>query len=172
MLLKRQREISELSLNLDKARLDLSRVQGEQQQSNQALVAAQEQIRQIESKMDVLTNEKNSLAIKLQELATQKETDQNKKKIEIDQLLAAQKAQEGRLALIRQGLALRESNDWALEQELQRLNSLVSRQIDLNAPGQTDIARSLQRCSQILNEGATLTKQARTQDNKTPSGKK
>ena len=48
---------------------------------------------------------------------------------------------------------LREANDWALEQEIQRLANLLSDQPEVNTPRQTDIARSLQKINQVLREG-------------------
>jgi hypothetical protein len=61
---------------------------------------------------------------------------------------------------------LREANDWALEQEIQRLANLLSDQPELNSPRQTDISRSLQKINQVLREGTNLTKQAKVADSK------
>lgn len=161
ILLRRQRELSESQLALDKIRLDFNRLQSEQQQLNQSYTQAQEQQRQLESKFDVLNNEKTSLAIKLEQATGQREADLQKTQTEVNRLKGMLKDLERRTNLLRQGLSMREASDWTLEQEIQRLSGLISRQLDLNAPEQSEIARSLQRVTQALSEGTSLTRQAK-----------
>jgi len=171
-VLRRQKELAELQLTLDKARLDFGRLQSEQQQLNQAYTQAQEQVRQVELKFDVVSNEKTSLAIKLEQAGIQREADIQKSQVEIAKLKGMMKDLERRNTLLRQGLSLREASDWTLEQEIQRLSGLISRQLNLNAPEQSEIARSLQRVNQTLNEGTSLTKQAKIAETKGSAEKK
>jgi chromosome segregation ATPase len=160
-LLLRQRELSESQLALDKVRLDFNRLQSEQQQLNQNYIQTQEQLRQLESKYDVLNNEKISLGIKLEQATGQHEADLQKIQTDVSRLKGMLKDMERRTNLLRQGLSLREASDWTLEQEIQRLSGLISRQFDLNAPEHSEIASSFQRVTQALNEGTSLTKQAK-----------
>jgi hypothetical protein len=171
-VLRRQKELAELQLTLDKARLDFGRLQSEQQQLNQAYTQAQEQVRQVESKFDVVSNEKTSLAIKLEQAGIQREADIQKSQVEIAKLKGINKDLERRNTLLRQGLSMREASDWTLEQEIQRLSGLISRQLNLNAPEQSEIARSLQLVNQTLNEGTSLTKQAKIAETKGGAEKK
>ena len=130
---------------------------------------AKETVVRLESQMDVLQNEKVSLAAKLESSSKLSEADFQRLKEENTKLKVLYRDQDRRAGLLRQGLILREGNDWALEQEIQRLANLLSDQPEVNTPRQTDIARSLQKIYQVLREGQSLTKQAKIADNK-PAG--
>ena len=107
----------------------------------------------LESQMDVLKNEKTSLALKLEAASKANESENSRLKEENGKLKVQYREQDRRARLLRQGLVLREANDWALEQEIQRLANLLSDQPEVNTPRQTDIARSLQKINQVLREG-------------------
>ena len=162
----RQREISDLKVVLNRTQTELENLKREQSQLLQASEQSKERIGELESQIDVLKNEKVTLTGKI-ENAKSSEIEQKRLLDENAKLKSFSKDQDRRANLLRQGLVLRESNDWALEQELQRLASLVSDQPEVNNPRQTDIARSLQKISQVLREGQALTKQAKLADGKT-----
>ena len=88
----------------------------------------------LESQMDVLKNEKASLALKLEAASKASESENSRLKEENGKLKAQYREQDRRARLLRQGLVLREANDWALEQEIQRLANLLSDQPEVNTP--------------------------------------
>jgi DNA repair exonuclease SbcCD ATPase subunit len=171
-LLRHQREIMELQTQLEKTRQEVTRALNERDKLYEAQIAAQDQLRQAESQKDVLFNENNSLKIKLDQAQNLQDAEVRKLREETTRLRGLQRDLERQIALLRQGIALRETNDWALEQELHRLADLISRQFDSTSPGQSDINRSLQRLSQALNEGTNITKQLRNTETKPAGGKK
>jgi len=165
----RQREISTLLSSLAKANDELTAMRNDNGQLVQSSSSAKEQVEQLESQLDVLKNEKTSLALKLETASKTNESENSRLKEENSKLKAQYREQDRRARLLRQGLVLREANDWALEQEIQRLANLLSDQPEVNTPRQTDIARSLQKINQVLREGQGLTKQAKVADGQ-PSG--
>ncbi len=168
-LSSRQRDIAGLQAALGKTRTELEAFKVDHDALVQAAGQAKEKTVALESRMDVLKNEKDSLALKLDSLVKANDTEGQRLKEEINRLKAHYREQDRRADLLRQGLVLREANDWALEQEIQRLANLLAGQPEVNTPRQTDIARSLQKISQVLREGQALTKQAKTADSKPPS---
>jgi len=165
----RQREIAVLQSSLSKTNDELTAIRSDNERLMQSSGAATEQMEKLESQMDVLRNEKTSLALKLNDASKANESENSRLKEENNKLRAQYRDQDRRARLLRQGLVLREANDWALEQEIQRLANLLSDQPEVNTPRQTDIARSLQKISQVLREGQGLTKQAKVADSQ-PSG--
>lgn len=165
----KQRDIAALQAALGKTRTELEALKADHEALVQAAGEAKEKTGALESQMDVLKNEKDSLALKLESLAKANDTEGQRLKEENNRLKAQYREQDRRAGLLRQGLVLREANDWALEQEIQRLANLLADQPEINTPRQTDIARSLQKISQVLREGQALTKQAKTADSKPPS---
>src|SRR5262245_8078605 len=160
----RQREIGTLQTSLGKANEELSGIRSDNERLLRDLGSMKESVQQLESQLDVLKNERTSLALKVDgAVASQAET--SRLKDENGKLKAQFREQDRRARLLRQGLVLREANDWALEQEIQRLANLISDQPEVNTPRQTDIARSLQKINQVLREGQGLTKQAKVADN-------
>ena len=160
----RQREIGALQLSLAKANDELTALRNDHERLVQSSSLAKEQVEQLESQVDVLKNEKTSLTLKLEGASRANESENMRLKEENSKLKAQYKEQDRRARLLRQGLVLREANDWALEQEIQRLANLLSDQPEVNTPRQTDIARSLQKINQVLREGQGLTKQAKVAD--------
>jgi chromosome segregation ATPase len=165
----RQREIGTLQSSLGKANDELTALRSDNEHLVQSSNSAKEKVEQLESQLDVLKNEKTSLALKLEGASRANESENLRLKEENSKLKAQYREQDRRTRLLRQGLVLREANDWALEQEIQRLANLVSDQPEVNTPRQTDIARSLQKINQVLREGQGLTKQAKVADGQ-PSG--
>jgi SMC interacting uncharacterized protein involved in chromosome segregation len=161
----RQREIAELQSMQMRLQDEVSALKEQREQMTQSADQAQEKIRRVESQMDILHNENASLAAKL-EKAKLSEPEFQRLAEENTKLKSLSKDQDRRVGLLRQGLVLREANDWALEQEIQRLSNLLADQPDVNTLRQTDLARSLQRINQVLREGQALTKQAKIADSK------
>jgi len=164
----RQREIGTLQSSLAKANDELAAIRSDNERLVQSSNSAKEQMEKLESQMDVLKNEKTSLALKLEAASKASESENSRLKEENGKLRAQYRDQDRRARLLRQGLVLREANDWALEQEIQRLANLLSDQPEVNTPRQTDIARSLQKINQVLREGQGLTKQAKVADSQPP----
>jgi len=164
----RQREIGTLQSSLAKANDELVSIRSDYDRLVQSSNSAREQMEKLESQMDVLKNEKTSLASKLEVASKASESENSRLKEENGKLRAQYRDQDRRARLLRQGLVLREANDWALEQEIQRLANLLSDQPEVNTPRQTDIARSLQKINQVLREGQGLTKQAKVADSQPP----
>jgi len=164
----RQREIGTLQSSLAKANDELVSIRSDYDRLVQSSNSAKEQMEKLESQMDVLKNEKTSLALKLEAASKASESENSRLKEENGKLKAQYRDQDRRARLLRQGLVLREANDWALEQEIQRLANLLSDQPEVNTPRQTDIARSLQKINQVLREGQGLTKQAKVADSQPP----
>jgi chromosome segregation ATPase len=165
----RQHEIGTLQSSLGKANDELAALRSDNERLVQSSNSAKEKVEQLESQLDVMKNEKTSLALKLEGASRANEAENLRLKEENSKLKVQYREQDRRARLLRQGLVLREANDWALEQELQRLANLVSDQPEVNTPRQTDIARSLQKINQVLREGQGLTKQAKVADSQ-PSG--
>jgi len=164
----RQREIGTLQSSLAKANDELASIRSDNDRLVQSSNSAKEQMEKLESQTDVLKNEKTSLALKLEVASKASESENSRLKEENGKLKAQYRDQDRRARLLRQGLVLREANDWALEQEIQRLANLLSDQPEVNTPRQTDIARSLQKINQVLREGQGLTKQAKVADSQPP----
>ena len=164
----RQREIGTLQSSLAKSNDELASIRRDNDRLVQSSNSAKEQMEKLESQMDVLKNEKTSLALKLEAASKASESENSRLKEENGKLKAQYRDQDRRARLLRQGLVLREANDWALEQEIQRLANLLSDQPEVNTPRQTDIARSLQKINQVLREGQGLTKQAKVADSQPP----
>jgi chromosome segregation ATPase len=160
----RQREIAGLQSSLAKANEELAAMKNENERLVQAASSTKEQVEKLESRLDIMQNEKTSLALKLEAAAKASDSENSRLKEENSKLKAQYREQDRRARLLRQGLVLREANDWALEQEIQRLANLLSDQPEVNTPRQTDIARSLQKINQVLREGQELTKQAKVAD--------
>ena len=165
----RQREIGTLQSSLAKANDEITALRSDNERLLQSSSSAKEQAEKLESQTDVLKNEKASLALKLEAASKANESESSRLKEENGKLKVQYREQDRRARLLRQGLVLREANDWALEQEIQRLANLLSDQPEVNTPRQTDIARSLQKINQVLREGQGLTKQAKVADSQ-PSG--
>jgi chromosome segregation ATPase len=164
----RQREIGTLQSSLAKANDELASIRSDNDRLVQSSNSAKEQMEKLESQTDVLKNEKASLTLKLEAASKASESESSRLKEENGKLKAQYRDQDRRARLLRQGLVLREANDWALEQEIQRLANLLSDQPEVNTPRQTDIARSLQKINQVLREGQGLTKQAKVADSQPP----
>ena len=129
-------------------------------------------LQELDSKVSLIQTEKMALQQKLDSSLKTSDTELKRLKEENMKSRALYKDQERRSDLLRQGLLLHERNDWTLEQEVQRLSTLISSQLDVNSPHQTDIARSIQRIQQVLRDGQVVTKQTKATDGKAPEAAK
>jgi chromosome segregation ATPase len=161
-----QKEIADLQGALGKINEEMSLLQKEHEQMSQAYDQTKEKVQQLDLQVDTVQNEKGSLVAQLEQNSNQNATELKGLREENGRLKALYRDEEHRASLLRQGLVLREANDWALEQEIQRLENLLSDQPELNSPRQTDISRALQKINQVLREGTNLTKQAKVADAK------
>jgi len=168
---RRQKELADLQGSLTRLREQMGLLQREHEQMSQSYNETKEKVQQLESQVDVLQNEKVSLKAKLEQTLGQNEAEIKRLREENSRLKSLYRDEERRASLLRQGLVLREANDWTLEQEIQRLANLIAAQSDLSSPRQTDISRSLHRISQVLREGTALTKQAKAADSSSPGSK-
>ena len=168
----RQKEISTLTKTLGETRQKLEILQSDYQKFRQDDELTIAKLQELDSNVALIQNEKMALQKKLD--STLKASDSELKRLKEENLKsrALYLDQERRSELLRQGLLLHERNDWALEQEVQRLSTLISSQLDVNSPRQTDIARSLQRIQQVLRDGQVVTKQTKAADAKFPEAAK
>jgi len=167
----RQREVAELQESLRQVQEQLGLLKNENQQTVEAYNQSKEKIQQLEGQLDVLQNEKVSLKLKQEQLSTESEAELKRARDETSRFKSLYRDEEHRASLLRQGLVLREANDWTLEQEIQRLANLIADQPDVSSARQTDISRALHRINQVLREGTVLTKQAKAADTKPPDTK-
>ena len=167
----RQKEIAELQGNLKQVKEQMELLQKEHDQTSEAYNQTKEKLQQMESQMDVLQNEKVSLRLKQDQLSAENEAEVKRLREETSRFKSLYRDEEHRASLLRQGLVLREANDWTLEQEIQRLANLIADQPDVSSPRQTDISRALHRINQVLREGTALTKQAKAADTKPSDAK-
>jgi chromosome segregation ATPase len=168
----RQKEILTLTKTLGETRQKLEILQSDYEKlrhDDQLTIA---KLQELDSKIALIQNEKIALQQKLD--GTLKTTDSELKRLREENLKsrALYKDQERRSDLLRQGLLLHERNDWTLDQEVQRLSTLISSQIDVNSPRQTDIARAIQRIQQVIRDGQVVTRQTKTADEKFPEAAK
>jgi len=162
----RQKEFAELQGSFRQVKEQLGLLQREYEQTTESYNQTKEKVQQLESQIDVLQNEKVSLKLKGDQLSSENDAEQKRLREEASRFKSLYRDQEHRASLLRQGLVLREANDWALEQEIQRLANLIADQPDVSSPRQTDISRALHKINQVLREGTTLTKQAKAADSK------
>ncbi len=161
----RKKEISGFESSLGKLRDDVNKLQQERDQMSQSYRQTLDKVDQLQSQVSTLQTTNTGLETRLSQVSGQNEVELKRLQEEIGRLKGLTRDAERRSNLLRQGLSLKEANDWQLEQEIQRLANLLARQPDVNNPSQSEISRALQRINQILREGAALTKQARSADN-------
>jgi chromosome segregation ATPase len=168
----RQKEISTLTKTLGETRQKLEILQSDYEKLRQDDEQTNAKLQELDSKVALIQNEKLALQQKLD--GALKTSDSELKRLREENLKnrALYKDQERRSDLLRQGLLLHERNDWTLDQEIQRLSTLISSQVDVNSPHQTDIARSIQRIQQVIRDGQVVTKQTKAADAKASDGTK
>lgn len=165
----RQKEISGLEKDLGETRQRLESLQGEYEKLRRDYTQTTGKVEELDSKMAAIQDEKTSLQQKLDRSMKTNEAEFKRLKDENLKTRALYKDQERRADLLRQGILLHERNDWAMEQEVQRLSTLISSQFDANSPRLNDIARSIQRIQQVLRDGQVVTKQTKAADSKQPA---
>ena len=149
-LSQRQKEISALTKTLGEARQKLEILQSDYEKLRLDDEQTIAKLQELDSKVSLIQTEKMALQQKLDSSLKTSDTELKRLKEENMKSRALYKDQERRSDLLRQGLLLHERNDWTLDQEVQRLSTLISSQLDVNSPRQTDIARSIQRIQQVL----------------------
>ena len=157
----RKKEIAGFESSLGKMRGDWNQLQQEYDQLALSYRQSQERSEKFESQLSSLQSEKASLEAKLSQVSSQTDLELKRLREENGKLRALSRDAERRSNLLRQGLSLREANDWQLEQEVQRLANLLARQPDVNTPAQNEISRAIQQVHQVVREGAALTKHAK-----------
>ncbi|MFN8006646.1 MAG: hypothetical protein U0V70_06445 [Terriglobia bacterium] len=164
----RQKEITQLNKNLGETRQKLETLQQDYEKLRRDDEQTKGKLQDLDAKVADIQNEKVALQQKLDNGA--KAADSEVKRLKEENLKSRNlvKDQERRTDLLRQGLQLHERNDWTLDQEVQRLSALITSQMDVSSPRQTDIARSIQRIQQIVREGQVVTKQTKAADAKMP----
>jgi chromosome segregation ATPase len=171
-LSQRQKEISGLTKTSGEARQKLELLQNDYEKLRLDDEQTIAKLQELDSKVSLIQTEKMALQQKLDGSLKTSDTELKRLKEENMKSRALYKDQERRSDLLRQGLLLHERNDWTLEQEVQRLSTLISSQLDVNSPHQTDIARSIQRIQQVLRDGQVVTKQTKATDGKAPEAAK
>ncbi|MEW5975856.1 MAG: hypothetical protein AB1898_08635 [Acidobacteriota bacterium] len=163
-LVAKQRDLISLQDTLNQTKQELNRLQSEQSELSQTQVQTLAKMGKLESEVSSLLEEKSALMAKLDKAGAQSSLELRRLKEELGRWKSQYRDEERRAALLRQGLALREANDWTLDQEIQRLANLISDQPDVSPSRQTDITRAIQRVNQVLREGVAITKQAKAID--------
>jgi chromosome segregation ATPase len=158
----RKKEITGFESSLGKMRGDLNQLQQEYDQLSQLYRQSQDRSEKLESQLRSLQSERSTLEAKFAQVSSQNEVELRRMREENGKLRGLNRDVERRSNLLRQGLSLREANDWQLEQAVQRLANLLARQPDVNTPTQSEISRAIQQIHQTLREGAALTKNAKT----------
>ena len=102
----RQREIGTLQSSLSKTNDELTAFRNDNERLVQSSSSAKEQVGQLESQMDVLKNEKTSLALKLETASKANESENSRLKEENSKLKVQYREQDRRARLLRQGLVL------------------------------------------------------------------
>lgn len=168
----RQKEISTLTKTLGETRQNLETLQSVYEKLRHDDDQRTSKLQELDSKVAQIQTEKIDLQQKLDSALKTNDTELKKLKEENLKSRALYKDQERRSDLLRQGLLLHERNDWTLDQEIQRLSTLISSQLDVNSPRQTEIARSIQRIQQVVRDGQVVTKQTKAAEAKFPEATK
>ena len=143
---------------------ELGRLQQQNDQLTQLYRQTQDKTDQLQSQVLSLQSDRSALEGKLSQESSQNEAELKRLREENGKLKNLNRDAERRNNLLRQGLSLRETNDWQLEQEIQRLANLLASQPEANIPAQSEISRALLRVQQKLREGSAITKQTKTVD--------
>jgi chromosome segregation ATPase len=160
----RKREIASFESTISRMRDEMARLQKEHEQVLLSYRETQDKVAQLGSQVRSLQTANAALDERLSQTNSQDEAELKRLREENGKLKGLNRDAERSNSLLRQGLVLRESNDWQLEQEIQQLANLLVSQPEVNAPRQGDISRAIQKITQVLREGSAVTKQARAAD--------
>lgn len=164
----RKKEMVGFESSLGKMRDEQSRLQQQYDQLSQLYRQTQDKTEQLQSQLNSLQSDKSSLEERLSQLSSQKEAESKRLRDENGKLKGLTRDTERRINLLQQGLSLRETNDWQLEQEIQRLANLLASQPDVNTPSQGEVSRAIQRIQQTLREGTAINRQTKTVESSPP----
>lgn len=160
----RRKEIAGFESTLSRMRDEMASLQKEHDQVSLSYRETQDKVAQLDSQVKSLQTANATLDGRLSQTTSQNEAELKRLREENGMLKGLNRDAERRNSLLRQGLVLRESNDWQLEQEIQQLANLLVSQPEVNAPRQGDISRAIQKITQVLREGSAVTKQAKAAD--------
>ena len=139
----------------------LEALQRQKEAAVQDSLQLKQELRSAESRLALARQRQEELRGTLSRLTADKENESKNLQEEIRKLKASLSDQRRRTGLLREGLVSRESHDWSLEQEIEKLANLISGEPEASFSRQTDIARTLQRIHELLREGAALAQQAK-----------
>ena len=144
---------------------DLDRLLETLQEQKEAAVQDTHQVkrelRSAESRLALSRQAQEELRTALSRLTAEKQDELKDLREETEKLKSSFRQQKQRTDLLRQGLVSRETNDWSLEQEIEKLANLISDEPDASFSRQTEIARTLQRIHELLRQGTALAQQAK-----------
>ena len=144
---------------------DLDRLLETLQEQKEAAVQDTHQVkrelRSAESRLALSRQAQEELRTALSRLTAEKQDELKDLREETEKLKSSFRQEKRRTDLLRQGLVSRETNDWSLEQEIEKLANLISDEPDASFSRQTEIARTLQRIHELLRQGTALAQQAK-----------
>ncbi len=144
---------------------DLDRLLETLQEQKEAAVQDTHQVkrelRSAESRLALSRQAQEELRTALSRLTAEKQDELKDLREETEKLKSSFRQEKQRTDLLRQGLVSRETNDWSLEQEIEKLANLISDEPDASFSRQTEIARTLQRIHELLRQGTALAQQAK-----------
>jgi chromosome segregation ATPase len=139
----------------------LEALQRQKEAAVQDSLQLKQELRSAESRLALSRRSQEELRGTLSRLTAEKQDESTTLQEEIRKLEASLSDQRRRAGLLREGLVSREAHDWSLEQEIEKLDNLISGEPEASFTRQTDIARTLQRIHELLREGAALAQQAK-----------
>ncbi|HVN81733.1 MAG TPA: hypothetical protein VMW38_22300 [Terriglobia bacterium] len=157
----RKKEMAGYESSLGKMRDEQNRLQQQYDQLSQLYRQAQDKTEQLQSQLSSLQSAKSTLEENISQLSTQKETELKSLRDENAKVKSLIRDTERRNNLLQQGLSLLESNEWQLEQDVQRLANLLASRPDVNTSSQSEVPRAIQRIQQTLREGTAITRQTK-----------
>ena len=144
---------------------DLDRLLETLQEQKEAAVQdtyqVKRELRSAESRLALSRQAQEELRTALSRLTAEKQDELKDLREETEKLKSSFRQEKRRTDLLRQGLVSRETNDWSLEQEIEKLANLISDEPDASFSRQTEIARTLQRIHELLRQGTALAQQAK-----------
>ncbi len=164
----RKKEMAGFESSLGKMRDEQNRLQQQYDQLSQLYRQTQDKTEQLQSQLSSLQSDKSTLETSLSQLSTQKEAELKRLRDENGKLKGLNRDTERRNNLLQQGLSLLETNEWQLEQDIQRLANFLASQPDVNTPSQSEVSRAIQRIQQTLREGTAITRQTKAVEPSSP----
>jgi chromosome segregation ATPase len=164
----RKKEMAGFESSLGKMRDEQNRLQQQYDQLSNLYRQTQDKTEQLQSQLGSLQSDKSTLEESLSQLSTQKEAELKRLREENGKIKSLIRDTERHNNLLQQGLSLLETNEWQLEQDVQRLANLLASQPDVNTPSQSEASRAIQRIQQTLREGTAITRQTKAVEPSSP----